>query len=186
LPPSAHRRRPALPAHGVTASPAQSLSTFLSLVCATKLFFSFFLLRVIVGAEIMPGSIASLNLPKMETCPSIKEDAYHADKRSIFLRFKKSTKQMMAHLDLTINTTPYPGTWALIYDDAARKALQAGYASYPAPTNPARKRVYKHTQLFLHDLLMRTFQDLCPTVTSKYEDPEKYNDLALQDANGHP
>jgi hypothetical protein len=32
---------------------------------------------------------------------SIKEDAYHADKRSSFLRFKKSTKQMMARLDLT-------------------------------------------------------------------------------------
>jgi hypothetical protein len=118
----------------------------------------------------------------METCPSIKENAHHADKRSIFLRFKKSTKQMMARLDLTINTASYPGTWGLIYDDAARKA----HASYPAPTKPARERVYKHTQLFLHDLLMRTFQDLSPAVTSNNEDPEKYNDLALQDADCHP
>jgi hypothetical protein len=116
LPPSAHSRRPALPAHGVTASPAQSLLTFLSLVCATELFFSFFLLRVVVGAEIMPGSSAGLNLPKMETCPSIKEDAYHANKRSSFLWFEKSTKQMMARLDLTINTTSYPGTWVSIYE----------------------------------------------------------------------
>jgi hypothetical protein len=59
--------------------------------------------EVVVGDEIM-GSSAGLNLPKMETCPLIKEDAYHADKRSSILRFKKSNKQMMARLDLTINT----------------------------------------------------------------------------------
>ena len=58
--------------------------------------------------------------------------------------------------------------------------------------NPARERLHKHTQLCLHDLLMTdsksmtTFQDLCPAVTSNYEDPKKYNDLALQDADGRP
>jgi len=44
---------------------------------------------------------------------------------------------MMARLDLTINAASYPGTCALIYDDAARKA----HASYPAPTNAARERM---------------------------------------------
>ena len=67
----------------------------------------------------------------------------------------------------------YPGQWTPF-----RRRLSFA--------NPARERLHKHTQLCLHNLLMTTFQDFCPAVTSNYEDPKKYNDLALQDADGRP
>ena len=56
----------------------------------------------------------------------------------------------------------YSGDWALILDEADRKT----HESYPVPTNALESAFIKQTQLFLHRVLMDTFQDLCSVTNS--------------------
>jgi hypothetical protein len=89
---------------------------------------------------------------------------------------------MFASLEYTVGNDSYRGDWCLIYDDAQRKA----HASYPPPTSTPRKRVRRGLQIFLHRVLIHTFQDLCPAILSNCLSTAKYDAPDLQDADGHP
>lgn len=61
-----------------------------------------------------------------------------------------------------VGSDSYSGDWALILDEADRKT----HESYPVPTNALESAFIKQTQLFLHRVLMDTFQDLCSVTNS--------------------
>jgi len=82
---------------------------------------------------------------------------------------------MFTTLDFVVGNENYGGKWALIYDTAARKA----HKTYPPPTSAPRRRVHRHTQLFLHRILLDIFSDHCPAIISDYLETSKYDNEVL-------
>jgi hypothetical protein len=126
----------------------------------------------------MSGNGAGLPAPKTDEWPKITEWLA----RSAFLRFKLLLASMFASLEYVVGNESYRGDWCLIYDEAERKT----HASYPPPTSAPRRLVHRGLQIFLHRVLLHTFQDLCPAILINYLSTAKYDDPALQDADGHP
>jgi hypothetical protein len=90
-------------------------------------------------------------------------------------KFKRLLMSMFTALDFVIGNENYGGEWALIYDTATRKA----HKTY-------RTSLHRHTQLFLHRILLDIFSDHCPAIISDYLETSKYDNETLQDDDGHP
>jgi hypothetical protein len=103
-------------------------------------------------------------------------------RRHALLKFKRLLMSMFTALDFVVGNENYGGEWALIYDTTTCKA----HKTYPPPTSAPRKRVHRHTQLFLHRILLDIFSDHCPAIISDYLETSKYDNEALQDDDGHP
>ena len=91
----------------------------------------------------------------MSEWPKLTAADWKSNKRHAFLKFKLLLAPLFSTIDFVVGNDNYSGDWALIYDAAARKA----HKTYPPPTSAPRKRIHKHTQLFLHRLLVATFTD---------------------------
>ena len=112
----------------------------------------------------------------MSEWPKFTAADWTSNKRHAFLKFKLLLSTLFSAIDFVIGNDHYGGDWALINDAAARKA----HPSYPPPTSAPRKRFHKHTQLFLHRLLVATFTDHCPSIVGEYT-TSKYDN---EDADG--
>ena len=124
----------------------------------------------------------ALTFPPKYEWPTFTSAEWKTDKRTAFLKFKRLLLSMFTSLDIVVGNENYGGDWALISDPAARKA----HRTYPPPTSATRRRVHRHTQLFLHRVLLATFSDHCPAIIADYLETSKYDDDALQDDDGHP
>jgi len=124
----------------------------------------------------------TLTFPTKSEWPTFTDTDWASNRRHAFLKFKRLLISMFTALDFVVGNENYGGEWALVYDTAARKA----HKTYPPPTSAPRRRIHRQTQLFLHRILLGIFSDHCPAIISDYLDTSKYDDAALQDADGHP
>jgi hypothetical protein len=132
----------------------------------------------------MPANHTKVTLafPNKSEWPTFTDADWISNRRHAFLKFKRLLMSMFTALDFVVGNENYGGDWALIYDTATRKA----HKTYPPPTSAPRKRVHRHTQLFLHRILLDIFSDHCPAIISDYLETSKYDNEALQDGDGHP
>jgi hypothetical protein len=124
----------------------------------------------------------TLDSPNKSEWPTFTDADWASNRRRAFLKFKRLLMSMFTALDFVVGNENYGGEWALIYDTAARKA----HKTYPPPTSAPRKRVNRHTQLFLYRILLDIFSDHCPAIISDYLETSKYDNEAHQDDDGHP
>ena len=130
----------------------------------------------------MPTNNKTLTFPPKSEWPTFTDTNWACNRRHAFLKFKRLLLSMFTGLDFVVNNENYGGDRALLGDPAARKA----HRTYPPPTSATRRRVHRHTQLFLHRVLLATFSDHCPAIIADYLETSKYDDDALQDDDGHP
>jgi hypothetical protein len=124
----------------------------------------------------------TLAFPNKSEWPTLTDADWVSNRCHAFLKFKRLLMSMFTALHFVVGNENYGGEWALIYDTATRKA----HKTFPPPTSAPRKRVHRHTQLFLHRILLDIFSDHCPAIISDYLETSKYDNEALQDDAGHP
>ena len=123
----------------------------------------------------MPPNHKTLTFPPKSEWPKFSAADWASKRRHAFLKFKRLLTSMFTTLDFVVGNENYGGEWALIYDTAARKA----HKTYPPPTSAPRRRVHRHTQLFLHRILLDIFSDHCPAIISDYLETSKYDNEVL-------
>jgi hypothetical protein len=89
---------------------------------------------------------------------------------------------MFARLACSIGNDSFNGSWCMTFNPE----VQRNDSNCPSPTTAPRRRLHRAYQVFLHGLLLDTFQDLCPAVTAGHTSTAKYDDPAFQDDDGYP
>ena len=121
----------------------------------------------------------ALTFPPKSEWPKFSSAEWASDRRHAFLKFKRLLLSMFTTLDFVVGNENYGGDWSLLGDPAC------SVTPYPPPTSAPRRRVHRHTQLFLHRVLLDIFSDHCPSIISDYLETQAADDQEEAQAADH-